>query len=229
MNKCLAPCFAGCSDERYREEAAAVHAFLQTRGTNMLTALAAQRERASEALDFEAAGATHARYTKVEATAASAPEIAGALAGQQAVLIQPSAAPDEVDLFRLHTGALTGPAPFSLLGLRLHNENSGSSSLFAHPAEFRPAPLGAATTSEQPSAEDRLRAALLFLEQKYLPDKQELGEHQALLARWYFRPEKKRVGEIIMFRDNELPLKSLLRACSRVYRMHADLSAPAFP
>ncbi len=141
MKKCLAPCFAGCSDERYSEEAAAVHAFLRTRGTNMLTALAAERDRASEALDFEAAGSAHARYAKAESLVASAPEIAGALAKQKAVLVQPSTAPDEVDLFRIHAGALLGPAPFSLLGMRLHNENSGSSSLFAHPAEFRPAPL----------------------------------------------------------------------------------------
>ncbi len=230
MKKCLAPCYAGCSDERYSNEAAEVQAFLRTRGASMLTALAAERDRTSEALDFEAAAAAHTRHGKVETVAANAPEITGALAEQSALLVQPSAMPDQVDLFRLQSGAITGPAPFSLLGIRLHNEGGGSSSLFSHPVEFRPTPLGSLTSpqasSEQPTAEDGLRTALLSLTENHrLLDKQELGEHQALLARWYFRPEKKREGEILLLRNGEVPFKLLLRACSRVYRAQVEQSA----
>src|SRR5690348_9812813 len=47
MKKCLAPCFKGCTDERYAEEAEAVHAFLATHGESRTTQLAAQRDQAS--------------------------------------------------------------------------------------------------------------------------------------------------------------------------------------
>ena len=36
MKMCLAPCFKGCTDERYAEEAAAVEGFLATRGESRL-------------------------------------------------------------------------------------------------------------------------------------------------------------------------------------------------
>ncbi len=36
MKMCLAPCYKGCSDERYKQESADVFAFLSTRGASML-------------------------------------------------------------------------------------------------------------------------------------------------------------------------------------------------
>ena len=74
MKMCLAPCYKGCTDERYAEEAARVRAFLETRGQSLLTELARDREAASEALDFERAATIHARIQKVEAVAALAPD-----------------------------------------------------------------------------------------------------------------------------------------------------------
>ena len=79
MKKCLAPCYQGCSDERYVDEAAAVHAFLSSGGESLLAETAAERDRASEALDFEIAAAAHARYGKVKAVAEHAPEAANSL------------------------------------------------------------------------------------------------------------------------------------------------------
>ena len=52
MKMCLAPCYRGCSDERYREESAAVEEFLATRGESRLVTLRAERERASADLAF---------------------------------------------------------------------------------------------------------------------------------------------------------------------------------
>jgi excinuclease ABC subunit C len=221
MKKCLAPCYKGCSDQRYDEEAAAVHAFLSTRGLSRMTALAAERERASAALDFEAASDAHARYGKAEAVRALAPDIAGALADQRAILVQPSSAPDEVALYLLHQGMLTGPEPLSILGMRLPNEASGSSSLFAHPAAFAPVPLGAGSANA-PTAppDDRLRTALANLAAAHRAgSRHDLCEHQSLMARWCFRPQHKRVGEFIVAdpETHEIANKALLRAAARVY------------
>ena len=47
MKMCLAPCYKGCSDERYAEEAAAVERFVATRGESRLVPLRAQRDEAS--------------------------------------------------------------------------------------------------------------------------------------------------------------------------------------
>jgi excinuclease ABC subunit C len=235
MKKCLAPCYKGCSDERYDEEAAAVHSFLRTRGADRLAALAAERARASEALDFEAAAGAHARYVKAEAVRSLAPDIAGSLADQHAILIQPSVAPDEVALYLLRQGMLTGPEPLSILSMRLPNEASGSSSLFAHPAAFAPVPLagertGADAAHSSASPEDRLRAAIANLEAaQFAGSKQDLCEHQSLFARWYFRPQQKRVGECVTAdaQTGEVPQKALLRAAARVFVAALPQSAPA--
>ncbi len=60
MKMCLAPCYKGCTDERYAEESAAVNErFLATRGESKLVALRTQREAASSRLEFESAAALH--------------------------------------------------------------------------------------------------------------------------------------------------------------------------
>ncbi len=230
MKKCLAPCFAGCTAERYSEEAAAVHTFLRTRGASLLLALAAERDGASEALDFEKAAAAHARYEKAQAVAALPPDVAGALQDQAGVLVQPSATPDHVALYLLAGGTFAGPVQFSTLGMRLPNESSGSSSLFAHPAAIAAVPLGS-QESQQPATPDaRLDAALAELDalRTVSLGKQELCDAQALLARWRFRPEKKREGELVLRAVNEdtVPRKPLLRAVARVFRAQVEKHAP---
>src|SRR5579863_7281474 len=75
MKMCLAPCFKGCTDERYAEEAAAVERFVATRGESRLVPLRAQRDEASANLEFESAAALHAQVQKVEAIRALAPEL----------------------------------------------------------------------------------------------------------------------------------------------------------
>src|ERR1700734_245577 len=88
MKKCLAPCFKGCTDERYAEEAAAVHAFLATRGQSLIEELTRQRAQASEELDFERAAEIHARLTKVEAVAAEARDAVRSLAALDGLVVQ---------------------------------------------------------------------------------------------------------------------------------------------
>jgi excinuclease ABC subunit C len=145
MKMCLAPCFKGCTDERYATEAAKVQAFFETRGQSLLQELAKERDAASEGLDFEKAAAMHAKIQKVEAVAALASEAVHPLSQLRAIIIQPAlqieGEPGKVALFQLNAGILTGPAPYDTLGMRLHNEQSGSSSLYTHPFALEAVPL----------------------------------------------------------------------------------------
>src|SRR5579872_984505 len=59
MKMCLAPCFKGCSDESYQQECGRVRQFFETRGESLLRETEAERERASQNLEFEAAAALH--------------------------------------------------------------------------------------------------------------------------------------------------------------------------
>jgi len=72
MKMCLAPCYKGCSDDRYAEEAAAVENFLATRGESKLVVLRTERDQASANLEFESAAALHAQVQKVESVHALA-------------------------------------------------------------------------------------------------------------------------------------------------------------
>jgi excinuclease ABC subunit C len=140
MRMCLAPCYKGCTDERYAEEAAAVEGFLATRGESRLVTLRTDRDQASANLDFEAAAALHAQVQRVEAVRALASELVRPINQLRAVILQAGAQPDEVAVFLFADGRLRGPVAFSTLGMRIQNEQSGSSSLFAHPMAIEPVP-----------------------------------------------------------------------------------------
>jgi hypothetical protein len=138
MKMCLAPCYQGCTDERYAEEAAAVKQFLATRGESRLVTRRAQRDEASANLEFEAAAALHAQAVRVESVRALASELVRPLSQLRAVILQASANPGEVAVFLYEIGCLRGPEGFSTLGMRIQNEQSGSTSLFAHPMAVEP-------------------------------------------------------------------------------------------
>ena len=152
MKMCLAPCYKGCTDERYGEESTAVERFLATRGESRLVMLRTERDEASANLEFESAAALHAQVQKVEAVRALAPELVRPLSQLRAVILQASAEPDEVAVFLFENGRLRGPAAFSTLGMRIQNEQSGSSSLFAQPLAVEAIPE---ETSENGSAAAR--------------------------------------------------------------------------
>jgi len=140
MKMCLAPCYKGCSDERYGEESAAVESFLASRGECRLVTLKTQRDEASAQLEFEAAAALHGQVQRVEAVRALAPELVRPMSQLRVVILQASANPDEVAVFLYENGRLRGPAGFSTLGMRIQNEQSGSSSLFAQPLAIEAIP-----------------------------------------------------------------------------------------
>src|SRR5208282_3842790 len=122
---CLAPCFRGCTDERYAEESSAVERFLATRGESRLVPLRAERDQASADLAFESAAALHAQVQRVESVRALAAEIVRPLSRLRAVILQAFADPDEVAVFLFENGRLRGPAAFSTLGMRIQNDQSG--------------------------------------------------------------------------------------------------------
>jgi excinuclease UvrABC nuclease subunit len=221
MKMCLAPCYQGCTDERYAEEAEAVRGFLATRGESKLTVLRQQRDHASEELEFESAAKLHAQMEKIESVRALAPELVRPLSTLRACLLQTSANPDEVSLFLYENGELRGPAPFSILGMRIQNEQSGSSSLFAQPMALQPVPESdgpAALKASRDVLESRLEAALESLSaSRPQPNSTIRQGHLALLTRWYYRPQQKRVGEICFPESSsKWPLKSMLRSVGRV-------------
>jgi excinuclease ABC subunit C len=244
MKMCLAPCFKGCTDERYAEESAAVESFLATRGESRLVTLKAERDRASAELEFEAAATLHAQVQKVEAVRALASELVRPLSSLRAVVLQPAPAdptapsPD-VAVFLYQDGRFRGPALFSTLGMRIQNEQSGSTSLFAQPMALEPVvsdPLsvvseeqgareqGSETTGTKTAKahrtmlEARLEEVLAGLSaDRDAPNTAVRQGHLALLKRWYYRPEAKREGEIF-FPDDEggWPIRSILRGIGRV-------------
>jgi excinuclease ABC subunit C len=220
MKMCLAPCYKGCSDERYKEESAEVFAFLSTRGASMLARLEGERNAASEAMEFERAATIHQRMQKVQSVAHLASEAVHPLAQLSGILVQPSAEPGHVALFALRRGVWNGPVLYSIVGMRLANERSGSSSLFAHPVALEPVPLeGAAALPAKDVLEARLEESLSALAQSATKSvsSQTLSDHLALFTQWFYRPAARSAGEMIFTgTDGEVARKPLLRAISRV-------------
>ena len=236
MKMCLAPCYQGCTDARYAEEAAAVEAFLATRGESRLVQLRARREEASANLAFETAATIHAQVQRVEGVRSLAPELVRPMSQLRAIILQAAAEQDEVAVFLFENGCLRGPVGFSTVGMRIQNEQSGSSSLFAHPVAMEAipeAPGPEAALPETPAKlargvlEARLEAALAALAASHeAPTSTARQGHLALLKRWYYRPEARRTGEIFFpGADGVWPVKAILRGVGRVAAKAIDAIA----
>jgi excinuclease ABC subunit C len=232
MKKCLAPCNQTCTPDRHRAEADAVFETLRTHGASLLSSLERERAAASEALEFEAASAIHQRYEKAEVALRELPESVRLLSELSAMIVQPSAQPGEVALFRLTRQGLGGPVAYATVGMRLHNEQSGSSSLYSHPMALAPVPLepSPAIGPAIDTLEERLEKALSALDaiSPSRPSTAQIEDHLALFTRWCFRPVAKRTGEAVFADAGGLvPHKPLIRAISRVARGAAVATAAA--
>ena len=109
MKMCLAPCFAGCTDEEYAAEVKRLAQFLETGGASLQTALGTERERASEALDFEKAGALHKKIEKLEDVLHARPEIAKRIQNLDAIILQRAVTEQTVGVFAVFGGRLAEP------------------------------------------------------------------------------------------------------------------------
>jgi len=171
IGKCLMPCKgaaanggspnpAACKPAEYAAEAHRVFAFFRTRGQSLLDEVAAQRDAASEAMDFENAAALHKHWEKVRAAALLSDELVRPVTELRAIILQPSAPTTETGApgldpetwastdacaatFLLQAGRITGPERLSTLGVRAVREQTAvGSSLFAQPLMLAPVPLG---------------------------------------------------------------------------------------
>lgn len=191
MKMCLAPCFAGCSKEEYDVEVDRLVQFLDTSGGSLRDTFTRERESASEQLDFEKAAAIHKKLEKLDDALRGQPELARRIQNLDAVILQRTTEGQAVALFAVHAGRLAEP--------------------------YR---LKFADTSKPGSAEetvrDYLESVLNTTPQTSSNLRQaagELGEHLALVARWFF--SNPREGEIF-FRKKDWPYRRILRACSRL-------------
>ena len=166
MKRCLAPCKAACSAEDYAAETQGVFGYLRSRGESLMAEIAAKREAASEAMDFEGAAALHRQWEKAKAVAGSADPLVRsaaevrALVVQEAVREQGAHGSDEAAVFLLENGRLLGPEPLSTLGVRAVREQTAvGSSLFAQPLmltaipEPGPGPVAGVAAGSEPIPE----------------------------------------------------------------------------
>jgi hypothetical protein len=119
----------------------------------------------------------HTKVEKVKAIARGFDEITRRLDQLDVVVVQPSAEPDSVSLFRFVGGEIAGPTPFSVLGMlpALANAQSGDSSLFGQPIMLQPVPESRSAT--ELSHTDRLQAAIDSLS----PPARRAGDPEALV------------------------------------------------
>jgi len=243
MKKCIEPCKGACSVEEYAAEAARVLEFFRTRGESMLSAVAKERDAASEAMDFEGAAALHKQWEKVKAAAALSDELVRPVAELRAVVLQRVSGPAsqqvgesddaamDAAVFLFERGRIVGPERLSTLGVRAVREQTAvGSSLFAQPLMLAAVPLEASQqvseSASQPmgaevSPEDRARGVLQQLGARADEDGEaEIGErcdYLSLFRRWYYRPEKQRAGEVFLPNaDGGWPVRRLLNGAARV-------------
>ena len=231
IHKCMAPCQARCTDQQYAQEAEAALAFLQSRGGSLLAVIEAERDRASEEMRFEDAAAAHSRVAKVRAVVALAAEVVQPLSSLRALLLMPRAEKDvaAVDVYMFAGGTLRGPVQLRVDDVRLAREQAEvGSSLFAQPMLLAPVPLDGAiaTGAATQSAEERAQEAILHLEDgRTSDDTAELGDTMALLRRWFYRPEKQRVGSIFFRERDAWPVRKILRAAAKLAAAPAPTEA----
>ena len=193
MRMCLAPCFQGCSDAEYHEEVERVVKFLASEGQSLERSMKAERDQASEDLDFERAAQLHRKVEKVHDALALKPEPVRKVDELHAVIVLPGAQPKTVCFFLMCSGKLRGPVPLDL------GENVSS-------------PL---------SLDERFR--LLFdglLGQEDDSPGAPSWEHLGLFARWYY--SSFREGELLMLSSpSQIPHARLIRICRKIVALPA--------
>lgn len=117
MKMCLAPCFAGCSKEEYDVEVGRLGAFLESAGSSLRNELEADRNRASEELDFEKASLLHKKLDKLADALRGQPELPRRLQDLNAVVFQRGAGEQSIGVYEVRAGRIADPfvLPFATL------------------------------------------------------------------------------------------------------------------
>jgi excinuclease ABC subunit C len=190
MKMCLAPCFKGCTDNEYHAEVIRVEDFLDTRGESLKRQISAERDRASETLAFEEAASLHTRLEKLAPVLQQMPEAVQRIDRMCALIVQASAMPESVALFRVDAGIMAGPLAFPVSS----PEHAKSQSMEVRIQEV----LSSCPPSEPRSTVERM-------------------EHLAILKRWCYRGTRK--GEIFVANGKgQLPMRQIVRGIGRVYK-----------
>ena len=225
MKMCLAPCFAGCTKEEYDVEVARLVQFLDTSGNSLRGAIEDERERASTDLDFERAATFHKRLDKLDAALRLRPDLARRVEDLNVVILQRAAEDQCIAVFAFHAGRLTEPlfVRFAEIASQPRSaEHIFKSYLEGAAAEVVNADASAATTPQGSNVKaDSVQTSLPVSQ---AASREQLGEHLALLSRWYY--SNPRAGEIF-FREKEWPYRKILRACSRLLNPKAAESPAA--
>ena len=193
MKMCLAPCFAGCSQEEYGAEVQKLVQFLDTSGGSLRNSLEQEREGASEGLDFERAAALHKKIEKLDDALRGSPELPRRLENLDAVILQRSADEQTIGVYGVRGGWLAEPM------LLKFAEIAGQPRSAEHILREYLENLRAGVSTGEAPGKSR--------------GKDELGENLWLLARWFY--SNPREGEIF-FREKDWPYRRMLRGCSRL-------------
>jgi hypothetical protein len=193
MRMCLAPCFAGCTDEEYQQELARSVAFLDSTGTSLVHELESERARASDSLDFEQAGRLHLKLEKIDELRRRRPDLARNVTDLHGVIVQRGADPKSVVFFRVSCSEMQGPVSLSL------DQKVAS-----------PAPL-----------DQQIQQLLLALKAVAVPSLASKSkplpnwEHLAILSRWYY--SSFREGEFVPLKHpDDIPHAKLIRICRKL-------------
>jgi excinuclease ABC subunit C len=218
MKMCLAPCFAGCTQEEYDVEIGRVLESLGSTGTSLTEQLAQQRAAASEELDFERAAALHKRLDKVTAVLRGMPDLARRIEELDLVILQRSAEPQTIAVFPVRGGMLEEPV--FLRFAEISSEPRSVEAILKDALEpgwnddGSEAAAGArARKRDEEEADVVARERNLRARYGLRAASPDLHDHLALLTRWFY--SKPREGEIL-FRDKVWPYRRMLRACSRL-------------
>ncbi|MGH9717335.1 MAG: hypothetical protein ACRD4R_11495 [Candidatus Acidiferrales bacterium] len=245
MKMCMAPCFAGCSKQEYDAEVGRVLESLETAGAALKYRMEREREKASEALDFEQAAAIHKRLEKVSSALRGLPEIVRRIENMDAVILQRATGEKSIAVFPVRGGLLTNPI---FLSFGDSSQPRSVEAILRHELEPDPAgakPESSSTKDAEPGspAANQQTPANQQTEDASHPEAPpaanpsswseryglhsappELSEHLAIVARWFY--SKPREGEIF-FREKEWPYRRILRACSRLLLPSSPGSLPA--
>ena len=240
LRMCLAPCYAGCTDDEYQQEVGRVVESLDAQAQPLLRSLEAERMQASDALEFEQAAKIHRRIEKLHEVLRQKPDLARNLRDLHAVVVQRGAEANTVSFFRVAAGELRGPATLSfdenvpapvpldallqnlLASLAAEPGGQGRAGMTGNPrATSRPA-QGPAPSGEgagglldsnlqDASRGKRAGASSGARKTASLPP----WEHLSLLARWYY--SSFRDGELVMLGpDHTIPHSRLIRVCRKL-------------
>ena len=233
MKMCLAPCFAGCSKEEYDSEVQRFVQFLESTGDSLRNTLEAEREHASEELDFERAATLHKKIERVDEVLRGHPELARRIQTLDAIILQRGVDEQVVAAYRVKGGKIC--EPFFLPFGEIASQPRSAEQLFRNylePAELPSAvpPLSipgetnvAAELNGNNSISDSMVPAPTF--QGSPSRKGELSEHLWLIAKWYY--SNPRAGEIFFYDKKGWPYRRILRACSRLLAPPEPAAAPA--